>query len=287
MKIISSLPDLRTHLTPWRHAGQTIAFVPTMGNLHAGHINLVKAAQTVANRVVVSIFVNPLQFGPTEDYQSYPRTLEADCEKLKEVHTDLLFTPNVTDLYPQGMAVSTRVEVPQLGDILCGAARPGHFIGVATVVNKLFNIVQPDQALFGEKDYQQLQIIKRMVTDLNMPIDIISVPTCRESDGLAMSSRNSYLDATQRRQAPQLYQILNQLKTQIEAGRRDFTEMETQTISQLTEAGWNPDYVTVRTANSLALPTSEDKHLVILAAARLGKTRLIDNIQVLVVMQSG
>lgn len=282
MKIISSFPDLRTHLNTWRQAGQTIAFVPTMGNLHAGHINLVKAAQTVANRVVVSIFVNPLQFGPTEDYQSYPRTLEADCEKLKEVHTDLLFTPNVTDIYPQGMEVSTRVEVPQLSDILCGAARPGHFIGVATVVNKLFNIVQPDQALFGEKDYQQLQIIKRMVADLNMPIDIISVPTCRESDGLAMSSRNSYLDTKQRRQAPQLYQILNQLKTQIETGRRNFTQMEIQAISQLTEAGWNPDYVAVCTANSLTLPSLEDKHLVILAAARLGKTRLIDNIQVLV-----
>jgi pantoate--beta-alanine ligase len=282
MKILSSLPDLRIHLNAWRQAGQTIAFVPTMGNLHAGHINLVKAAQTVANRVVVSIFVNPLQFGAGEDYQTYPRTLEADCEKLIAVNTDLLFTPNVTDIYPQGMAVSTRVEVPQLSDILCGAARPGHFIGVATVVNKLFNIVQPDKALFGEKDYQQFQIIKRMAVDLNMPIDIISVPTCRESDGLAMSSRNSYLDAKQRRTAPQLYQTLNQVKTQIEAGRRDFTYLEEQAISQLIETGWNPDYVAVRTANSLTLPSTADNHLVILAAARLGKTRLIDNIPVLV-----
>lgn len=280
MKITSSIAELRTYLAAWRQTGQTIAFVPTMGNLHAGHINLVKTAFTVADQVVVSIFVNPLQFGAGEDYQTYPRTLEADCENLITAKTDLLFTPSVTEIYPTGMATSTSIEVPHLSNLLCGAARPGHFIGVATVVNKLFNIVQPHQALFGEKDYQQLLIIKRMVADLYLPIEIIGVPTYREDDGLAMSSRNGYLTLHQRSMAPRLFQILNQLRNQIIAGHQDFAQLESQALANLAAAGFQPDYVSVRNAQTLAIPTIADRDLIVLAAAWLGKTRLIDNIRI-------
>jgi pantoate--beta-alanine ligase len=280
MKIISAITELRTDLAPWRQAGQTIALVPTMGNLHAGHINLVKTAFTMADQVVVSIFVNPLQFVAGEDYQTYPRTLEADCEKLRTVSTDLLFTPSVTEIYPTGMAASTSIEVPHLSNLLCGASRPGHFIGVATVVNKLFNIVQPQLALFGEKDYQQLLIIQRMVADLYLPIEIIGVPTYRADDGLALSSRNSYLNPQQRRIAPRLFQILDQMRRQIIAGYQDLTQLESQAIANLTDAGFQPDYVSVRNALTLVIPTVADQDLIILAAAWLGKARLIDNIKV-------
>ncbi len=273
MKIISTIPDLRAQINEWRSQKKTIALVPTMGNLHAGHLSLVE--QAVADRVVVSIFVNPLQFGVGEDYQTYPRTFEADCEKLEKVGTHLLFTPSMTELYPAGMEATSYVTVPKLSNILCGASRPGHFKGVATVVNILLNIVQPDKALFGEKDYQQLMIIKRMVADLFMPIEIIGVPIVREADGLAMSSRNQYLNAEQRAIAPALWKTIDKMR--LESGERNYTSLENQAMQVLAEAGFKPDYVAVRQAQTLELPTAADKNLVILAAAWLGKARLIDN----------
>jgi pantoate--beta-alanine ligase len=248
-----------------------------MGNLHAGHLSLVKQAASVAKRVIVSVFVNPLQFGPNEDYQNYPRTLDADRHRLLRSGADILFTPRATEMYPNGMETTTRIEVPKISEILCGATRPGHFIGVATVVNKLFNVVQPDKALFGEKDYQQLLVIKRMIADLYMPIEIIAVPTVREMDGLAMSSRNSYLNEQQRKLAPYLFKTLSEIKIKIKNGERNFHLLEQQAMDRLTETGFVPDYVAVRTAQSLENPSARSRELVILAAARLGSTRLIDN----------
>lgn len=279
MNIISTIPALRFQLAQWREAKQTIAFVPTMGNLHAGHIQLAKKACEIADRVVVSIFVNPLQFGVGEDYQTYPRTLEADCEKLARTCVDSVFTPTEAEMYPNSMQKTTTiVEVPHLSHVLCGAFRPGHFVGMATVVNKLFNSVQPDKALFGEKDYQQLLVVKQMVADLLMPIEIVSVPTVREADGLAMSSRNGYLTPEQRAQAPRLWQMLNAVREKILHGERNFTHLENQARSELKEAGFDPDYVAIRRAQTLTAPTPDDRELVILTAAHLGKTRLIDNI---------
>jgi pantoate--beta-alanine ligase len=278
IKTISTIPELRAQISEWRSKKQSIALVPTMGNLHAGHLSLVEQALSVAERVVVSIFVNPLQFGVGEDYQTYPRTFEADCEKLEQIGTDLLFTPSVTDIYPAGMEATSYVTVPGLSNVLCGASRPGHFRGVATVVNILFNIVQPDKALFGQKDYQQLVIIKRMVADLFMPIEIIGVPIVREADGLAMSSRNQYLsNAEQRAIAPRLFQTIDNIRIQIQSGERNYTLLENEAMQRLADAGFKPDYVAVRQAQTLDLPTAADKDLVILAAAWLGKARLIDN----------
>ncbi len=208
MERIESLRDLRERVTAWRSAGARLAFVPTMGNLHAGHLTLVREARALADMVVASIFVNPLQFGAGEDLDAYPRTLEDDRRLLAGEGCDLLFTPRVDEVYPRGQAAQTRVEVPGLSDILCGARRPGHFVGVSTVVCKLFNMVQPNLALFGEKDFQQLLVIRRMVEDLAMPVEIVGVPTVRESDGLAMSSRNGYLTAEERARAPVLYRVL-------------------------------------------------------------------------------
>jgi len=229
----------------------------------------------------VSIFVNPLQFGVGEDYHSYPHTLEEDSQKLEQMGSHLLFTPSMTDIYPAGMETSTYVKVPKISEILCGASRPTHFKGVTTIVNILFNLLQPDKALFGEKDYQQLLIIKRMVVDLFIPVKIISVPTVRETDGLAMSSRNHYLNKEQRAIAPYLFQSIDNIRKKIETGERDFTHLENKTISHLKETGFKPDYITIRQAQTLEIPSSEDKILIILAAARLGKTRLIDNVRCL------
>lgn len=278
MDIFQTIPEFRDQLARWRLNKETIAFVPTMGNLHAGHLNLVEKARTVADHAVVSIFVNPLQFSEGEDYAVYPRTLETDCKKLTQVQTDVIFTPTVTDIYPEGMQANTRVEVPRLSHLLCGSYRPGHFIGVATVVNKLFNIVQPNIALFGEKDYQQLLVIKKMVADLSIPIEIIGVPTVREVDGLAMSSRNGYLTTEQRALAPRLFQVLDQVRCQIEAGEQDVIALESQACTELKNDGFVLDYVVVRNGQTLTFPTAKDKTLVILAAAYLGKTRLIDNV---------
>lgn len=280
MKIISTIPELRAQIREWRSDRQTIGLVPTMGNLHAGHLCLVEQALSVADRVVVSIFVNPLQFGVGEDYQTYPRTFEADCDKLEQIGTHLLFTPCVTDLYPAGLEATSYVTVPGLSNVLCGASRSSHFKGVATIVNILFNIVQPDKALFGQKDYQQLVIIKRMVADLFMPIDIMGVPIVREADGLAMSSRNQYLsNAEQRAIAPGLFETIDNIRIKIETGERNYTQLENQAMQRLAKAGFKPDYVAVRQAQTLDMPTTADKNLVILAAAYLGgKARLIDNI---------
>lgn len=266
----------------WRKQGLRVALVPTMGNLHKGHATLVARAREHADRVVVSIFVNPLQFGPNEDFQTYPRTPAEDRALLEEYSADLLFAPEVSDMYPQPTRHHTIVQVPELSDMLCGAVRPGHFVGVATVVAKLFNIVQPDVALFGEKDYQQLAIIKRMVIDLCMPLQVIGVPTVREADGLAMSSRNRYLNAEQRRLAPHVYQALHQVEQGIRQGRRDFAALEQAADQQLRQAGYTPDYVSIRDADTLQPPTAESRKLVVLTAARLGRARLIDNVQVVI-----
>ena len=279
MNIVEQLNDLRTQVRAWRAAGERVGFVPTMGNLHDGHITLVREALQRVPRVVVSIFVNPLQFGPNEDLAAYPRTPEQDQARLAEAGCHLLFAPSVATMYPNGQAVQTRVEVPGLSDILCGASRPGHFIGVATVVCKLFNMVQPDLALFGEKDFQQLLVIQRMVADLAMPVEVSGVPIVRESDGLAMSSRNGYLSVGERAQAPSLYRALTAAAQPLVAGR-PLTEVEVQTAAAITAAGLKPDYVRICRTTDLGEPTANDRELVILAAAYLGRTRLIDNLRV-------
>ena len=279
MLAVHGVTELRDQVQRWRGAGERIALVPTMGNLHAGHIKLVEEAHRHARRVVVSIFVNPLQFGPGEDYQSYPRTLEADQAGLKAVRADLLFVPAVEDMYPDGCDRVTRVDVPGLSAILDGQFRPGHFSGVATVVLKLLNTVQPDVALFGEKDYQQLQIVRRLVTDLSLPVEIVGVPTVREADGLAMSSRNQYLTPAERQLAPLMYCTLTEAAAALRAGRRDFAQLESEALRKLS-ACMRPDYVSVRAAHTLASADADTRDFVVLAAAWLGKARLIDNVQV-------
>jgi pantoate--beta-alanine ligase len=280
MQVVESIQKLRELRREWQLRGEVIAFVPTMGNLHKGHLRLVEHAKQSADIVVVSIFVNPLQFGPDEDLDAYPRTLQNDCEQLEALGVDLVFTPRATDIYSRGLEQQTFVEVPGLSYMICGASRPGHFRGVATIVCKLFNMVQPNKAYFGEKDFQQLQVIKAMVTDLSMNLEVHGVPTEREHDGLAMSSRNGYLSEEQRATAPQLHQVICELKDNIMQGRRDFTAMLQAAKSKLASAGFKPDYIEIRSAESLLHPGHEDTHLVILAAAFLGKTRLIDNVQV-------
>jgi pantoate--beta-alanine ligase len=264
----------------WRKQGLRVALVPTMGNLHKGHATLVAEARKHADRVVVSIFVNPLQFGPNEDFNAYPRTPAEDKALLEEYQADLLFAPEVSDMYPQTAQPHTVVEVPELSDILCGVVRPGHFIGVATVVAKLFNIVRPDVALFGEKDYQQLAIIKQMTVDLCIPLQVIGVPTVREVNGLAMSSRNRYLNDEQRQKAPHIYEVLSSVEQQLQQGRRDYAVIELGAAEQLKQFGFVPDYVSIRDAKSLQLPTEQSSKLVVLTAVRLGRARLIDNVQV-------
>jgi pantoate--beta-alanine ligase len=277
---IESIAALRSQLREWRLAGRRLAFVPTMGNLHAGHLRLVEAAVAQADRVIVSIFVNPLQFGAGEDFSKYPRTLDDDRRALQACGADLLFTPVEKELYPAGREATTRVRVPGLSDILCGAFRPGHFEGVATVVAKLFNLVQPDIALFGKKDYQQLMVIRRMVAELNFPLDVIGIETIREDDGLAMSSRNRYLTAAERRKAPLLHQVLWQIAGEISGGSRDFQQLQAAAIKQLNSAGFHPDYVEIRRPLDMGLPTPEDRQWVVLAAAQLGFARLIDNVEI-------
>lgn len=272
--------DIRRRIFEWRREGLRIALVPTMGNLHAGHATLVNHARKHADRVVVSVFVNPLQFGPNEDFARYPRTPVEDRALLEQYRADLLFAPGVEDMYPEGMQHHTIVNVPEVSDILCGAFRPGHFAGVATVVAKLFNIVLPDVAVFGEKDFQQLHIIKRMTVDLCLPMEVIGIPTVRERDGLAMSSRNRYLDAQQRQLAPKIHEVLALVASQIASGNRDYAGLESMANEQLLQAGFKPDYVSIRNANTLQLPDERARELVVLTAARLGRARLIDNMRV-------
>lgn len=278
MQTVTTIAEVRSAVAAWHAAGARVAFVPTMGNLHAGHIHLVSEARKRADRVVASIFVNPLQFGPSEDFAAYPRTLAADQEKLAAAGCELLFAPTEQEMYPLGRDGLTFVEVPALSDILCGAFRPGHFRGVATVVSKLFHIVQPDVALFGEKDYQQLLVIRLMVRDLNMGLEIVGVPTVRETDGLAMSSRNGYLAADERQLATEVYATLQAVAAGVQGGVSDYAALEASAVARLERAGFRPDYVSVRRAADLGVPQVGDRRLVALAAARLGNTRLIDNL---------
>ena len=275
MQIIHTIQELRA----WRKTVGSVAFVPTMGNLHEGHLALVREAKQHAEQVVVSIFVNRLQFGQGEDFDQYPRTLQQDADKLLNEGVAVIFAPDEKELYPH-VAQQYHVEPPNLQNELCGAFRPHHFRGVATVVTKLFNIVEADVACFGKKDYQQLTIIQGMVNDLNMNIRIISVDTGRAPDGLALSSRNQYLSDSERMEAPRLYRELAAMAQAIENGALNYVELEQNAIAQLTQAGWQVDYIEVRHAANLQVAHAGDKHIVIVAAARLGNTRLIDNIEV-------
>lgn len=279
MDIYSRIEELRATVRGWRRDGQVIGFVPTMGNLHDGHLTLIDMARQRADRVVASIFVNPLQFGEGEDFSSYPRTEERDRRLLEDNGCDGLFMPAVKELYPEGGMPVTIVEVPELSNILCGAHRPGHFRGVTTVVAKLFNLVEPDLAVFGEKDYQQLVVIQRMVEDLCFPVEIVPAPTGREKDGLAMSSRNQYLTESERRTAPSMYRELQRVARVISEGERDLGKLCDAAVAGLWEEGFRPDYFEVRRASDLAEVGADDRDLVILAAARLGRARLIDNVR--------
>ncbi len=276
MKTITTIQELRTTINNWKQKGHSIAFVPTMGNLHQGHLELVKAAKEKADKVVVSIFVNPTQFGENEDFDAYPRTEQQDLALLKKYQADILFLPAVDEIYhPEAKTI---VTVKEISDLHCGASRQGHFSGVATVVCKFFNMVQPDFAFFGEKDFQQLTIIRLMVRDLNIPVQIESVAIVRESDGLAMSSRNGYLTNEQRKIAPKLYQSLQTARDAVIGHQASLEEIRQQQRQALTDAGFEVDYFSICRSGDLMAAKESDKELVILAAAKLGKPRLIDNI---------
>ena len=280
METVTGIAEVRGRVQAWRQEGARIAFVPTMGNLHAGHISLIELARRHGDRFVASIFVNPMQFGPNEDFAHYPRTPARDSEMLAAAGCDLMFMPDVAQMYGQGATPPTRVEVPEISATLCGGFRPGHFEGVATVVAKLFNIVQPDVAVFGEKDFQQLAVIRRMTADLCFPITIIGAPTVRETDGLAMSSRNQYLTTAERAIAPQIHAALLAATRAIASGVSDYARLEREGAAQLAACGFRLDYFAVRRRIDLSVPLPADRELVVLVAARLGKARLIDNLQV-------
>lgn len=276
MHCVAEISDLRNRLNQWRKLDHKIALVPTMGNLHDGHLSLVNQATSLADKTVVSIFVNPTQFVEGEDFDQYPRTLEADLSILGKTGTDIVFNPGLDEIYPHSEKKNTFITVPHLENILCGKFRPGHFAGVALVVNKLLNIVEPDIAVFGEKDYQQLLVIKHLVKDLCMPVEIISGPTIREPDGVAISSRNIYLTDSERKIAPLLYQTLVEIAETINTGDRNFTELENTAIKKLNNSGFVTEYVEIREASDLGTPRTGN--LVVLTAAWLGKARLIDNV---------
>jgi pantoate--beta-alanine ligase len=280
METVTTIAAVRERVRRWRSEGRRIAFVPTMGNLHPGHVSLIEAAGRYGDRFIASIFVNPMQFGPNEDFAHYPRTPTQDERMLADAGCNLMFMPDVAEMYPNGSERATRVEVPGLSRLLCGEFRPGHFEGVSTVVAKLFHIVEPDVAVFGEKDFQQLTIIRRMVADLCMPVQIVAAPTMRESDGLAMSSRNQYLTPEERAIAPRIYETLLAAVNRLRAGDTDFASIERSGIQALERGGFRPDYFSVRQAQDLSPPRRDTTHLVALTAARLGKARLIDNLQV-------
>ncbi|WP_448245337.1 pantoate--beta-alanine ligase [Thalassotalea agariperforans] len=279
MITVDSIEQLRSQINSWRQQGLTIGFVPTMGNLHAGHISLITEAKKHADKIVASIFVNPMQFGANEDIDNYPRTMADDKQKLMAEGTDLLFTPTPEIIYPKGLEKQSYVEVPNVSDGYCGESRPGHFRGVSTVVCKLFNLVQPDVACFGLKDYQQVQVIQTMVEDLSMPIKIIPVATVREASGLALSSRNNYLTAEEKAQAPILNKTLRWL-AQTLTHSSDYQDLIKQATGKINQAGLITDYINICHARTLNPATADDKQLVILAAAHCGKARLIDNLQV-------
>ena len=280
METVTTIAAVRERVSAWRRQGKRVAFVPTMGNLHPGHISLIELARKKGDRFVASIFVNPMQFGPNEDYAHYPRTPRNDEQMLAEAGCDLMFMPDVAEIYPRGYEHDTRVAVPELSAVLDGEFRPGHFDGVSTVVSKLFNIVLPDIAVFGEKDFQQLAIIRRMGADLCIPIEIVGAPTVREADGLAMSSRNQYLTEDERKVAPAINQSLKRTVARVQGREIDFAAIEAEELEALKKLGFRPDYFTVRDAKTLTLPASDARHLVVLVAARLGKARLIDNLQI-------
>lgn len=287
MKTINTVTELRTTVARWKTAGERVALVPTMGNLHAGHLQLVEQARKHAGRVVVSIFVNPMQFtnvgGDGKDFERYPRTLGDDCHKLSTENygPDVVFAPAIQEVYPSGFEQESRISVPEISDILEGEFRPGHFVGVATVVAKLFNMAQPDVALFGEKDFQQLAVIRRFVTDLCFPVEVVGVPTVREKNGLAMSSRNQYLTRAECVQAALLYQVLKQAKQQIIAGEKPFSAIQQQAVAQLSEAGFRPEYFELRRKQDLQVTVAEDVERILLVSAWLGEARLIDNVQIM------
>ncbi len=277
MLIIETLPLLRQQILRLRMEGKRVALVPTMGNLHDGHMKLVDEAKARADVVVVSIFVNPMQFDRPEDLARYPRTLQEDCEKLNKRKVDLVFAPSVKEIYPNGTETHTYVDVPGLSTMLEGASRPGHFRGVSTIVSKLFNLVQPDIACFGEKDFQQLALIRKMVADMGFDIEIVGVPIMRAKDGLALSSRNGYLTAEQRKIAPGLYKVLSSIADKLQAGERDLDEIITIAGQELNEKGFRADVIQIRDADTLLEVSETSKRAVILVAAWLGDARLIDN----------
>lgn len=278
MQVFHHIESLRQSLQAERKAGKRIGFVPTMGNLHDAHIALVRQAQSLCEVVVTSIFVNPLQFGLNEDWDKYPRTLAADSARLEAANCDYLFCPDEKEIYPNGMAEQTRVVVPTMTDVLCGASRPGHFEGVTTVVSKLFNIVQPDLAVFGIKDFQQLAVIRRMVEDLCIPIEIVAGEIVREPDGLAMSSRNSFITAEERPRVAQLNRSLNWIKAEITQGRRDFLALTASACEQILAAGFKVDYISICNSRTLELAAHDDREITILGAIYTSGARLIDNV---------
>lgn len=277
---VTTISAVRECVSNLHTSGGHVAFVPTMGDLHEGHLHLIDEAKKQAPYVVVSIFVNPMQFAPGSDYDSYPRPMDEDKNKLEKHGVDLVFIPSVIEIYPDTYEQETKVAVQGLSDVLCGEFRPGHFVGVTTVVNKLFNIIQADIALFGKKDYQQLTIIKKMVKDLGIPIKIVGVETTREADGLAMSSRNQYLSIKERKLAPHLYAVLLELKKRFQSQSSSIDELESAAMKSLADSGFSPDYISVCDADSLQPATQESHHVQVLAAAWLGKARLIDNIKI-------
>jgi pantoate--beta-alanine ligase len=277
MQVVHTKQELEEHLAEWRRQGDQIALVPTMGNLHVGHLSLVQLAREHAERVVVSIFVNPTQFGEDEDFDEYPRTLERDSRRLKKVAADLIFAPDIETMYPFGLKDATTISVPHITENFCGASRPGHFDGVTSVVARLFALVQPDIAVFGQKDYQQQLVIRHMSMDLNLPVAIITAATVRDEDGLAMSSRNQYLSEEERAKAPALFEILSAVGNDLQNGRRDFEALELESATKLTEAGFDVDYLSIRRAQNLEIPDRDCDELVVLAAVNLGDARLIDN----------
>jgi len=277
MLVVHSKQELEEHLAEWRRHDDHVALVPTMGNLHAGHLSLVELAREHAERVVVSIFVNPTQFGDGEDFDKYPRTLERDTRRLKTSAADLIFAPSVETMYPFGLKDATTISVPRISENFCGASRPGHFDGVTSVVARLFALTQPDLAVFGQKDYQQQLVIRHMSLDLNLPVAIITGATVREEDGLAMSSRNQYLNELERTTAPVLYEVLSAVGNDLQNGRRDFASLESESVTRLTEAGMDVDYFSIRRAQNLEIPDRDCDELVVLSAVRLGNARLIDN----------
>ena len=277
MLVVHSKQELEEHLAEWRRQGDHVALVPTMGNLHVGHLSLVQLAREHAERVVVSIFVNPTQFGESEDFDQYPRTLERDTLRLKKSAADLIFAPDVETIYPFGLKDATTVSVPRITENFCGASRPGHFDGVTSVVARLFALVQPDLAVFGQKDYQQQLVIRHMSLDLNLPVAIITGATIREEDGLAMSSRNQYLSESERSTAPVLYEVLSAAGEELQNGGRDFAKLESESVTKLKDAGFDVDYFSIRRAQNLEIPDRDCDELVVLVAAVLGDARLIDN----------